>query len=127
MAIPMTGTTEVIAHPLTALRAQRGWTLVDVAGIVRRRSKLNMACRREKVWRREHGVTPAQAAQQALADELGLPREVLNTHPWPRWLLLTQPAERVDQAWTATAASHTLAQVVESAGVDRRGFLILSG
>jgi hypothetical protein len=86
-----------------------------------------MACRREKVWRWEHGVTPEPAAQCALADEVGVPHQVLHTHPWPRWLLLVDPAEPVDQPWTALTARRTLDRVVESAGVDRRCFLILSG
>lgn len=119
--------TDVSEHPLTALRRQRGWTLVDVANLVQRRTGLNMACRREKVWRWEHGVTPEVVAQHALAAELGLPQQIIGRHPWPRWLELADPAEPVDVPWTAVGASRTLDRVVESAGVDRRHFLILSG
>lgn len=123
----MTQTAELIAHPLTAVRLQRGWMLRDVASLVQQRSGLNMACRREKVWRWERGVTPELAAQLALADELAVPHKQVEQHPWPSWLLLVDPVEPVDGPWTANAAQSVLNRVVQSALMDRRGFLILSG
>ncbi len=122
----MTGT-DLIAHPLAAVRLQQGWTLADVAALVQRRSGLNMAVRREKVWRWERGVTPELPAQYALADELGVAHADVEAHPWPGWLLLVDRAEPVDGLWTPQAAQDVLTRVVESALMDRRGFLILSG
>ena len=123
----MTRTTDLITHPLAAVRVRQGWALADVAALVQRRSGLNMACRREKVWRWERGVTPELAAQYALADELGVTHAQVDAHPWPVWLLLVDPAEQVDGLWTPQAARDVLARVVESALMDRRGFLILTG
>lgn len=116
----------LISHPLTALRLRLGWTLADTAAVVRQRSGLNMACRREKVWRWEHGVTPELPAQYALADALGVDPDEVDAHPWPGWLLLAGPAEPVDGPWVAQTTRDVLASVAESAPVDRRGFLLLS-
>jgi hypothetical protein len=124
----MTSRTNLIAHPLTAVRAQRGWTLTDVAATVQRRSGLNMACRREKVWRWEHAAaTPELVAQYALADELDIDHDQVVTHPWPGWLLLAGAEEPFDAPWSPQAAHDALTRVIESALMDRRGFLILSG
>jgi hypothetical protein len=119
---------DLIAHPLTAVRAAHGWTLADVAEIIRSRSRLNMAARREKVWRWEHRTAaPEQLAQYALADELGVDRALVDTHGWPGWLLLVDPGEPTGGAWTPEAAAEVLDRVVSSAAMDRRGFLLLSG
>src|SRR6266545_3683381 len=115
----MTGTTDLSTHPLAAVRLRQGWTLTDVAALVQRRSGLNMACRREKVWRWERGVTPELPAQYALADELDVSHAQVDAHPWPGWLLLVDPAEPVDGLWTPQVARDVLAQVVESALMDR--------
>jgi tetratricopeptide (TPR) repeat protein len=123
----MTGSTELLPHPLSAIRAQRGWTLADVATLIQRRSGLNMACRREKVWRWEHGITPELPAQYALAAELCVDRDQVDAHPWPGWLLLAAGDELVAGPWTPQVAQDVLSRVVRSALMDRRGFLILSG
>jgi tetratricopeptide (TPR) repeat protein len=117
---------DLISHPLTSARLRQGWTLADTAAVVQQRSGVNMACRREKVWRWEHGVTPEPAAQHALAGALGLEPDVVEMHPWPRWLLLVGPAEPVGGPWVAQTTRDVLTSVAESAPVDRRGFLLLS-
>ncbi len=119
-------TDPITAHPLTAIRATRGWTLQDVARIVERRAHIRIGNRADRVWRWEHGTTPNREAQHAIADELGIDRQHLATHPWPQWLLLTDMSEPVDAEWTPRVAGELLARVVDSAGMDRRGFLILS-
>src|SRR4051812_26222562 len=103
---------DLIGHPLAAVRAQRGWTLGDVAELVRRRSGLNMACRREKVWRWERSVTPELPAQLALAAELGVSADVVEATPWPAWLLLVDQSEQTSGPWTARAAAEVLGLVV---------------
>src|SRR3954468_253895 len=82
-------------HPLTVIRQERGWSLNAVAEIVARRSGLNMATRREKVYRWENGVVPELTAQYALAEELGLDRQTGHDRDGPEWLLLASdgPAE----------------------------------
>lgn len=123
----MTDSGGIIKHPLTYARQQRSWTLRDVAEIVRDRSGLNMASWRQKVWRWERGVVPEIAAQYALAEELGIDRAAVRRHRWPAWLLLLDPAEPVDTPWTHETALAVLSRVNESAALDRRGFLILTG
>ncbi|MEH1124847.1 hypothetical protein [Micromonospora sp. CPCC 206061] len=99
-----------------------------MATVVARRSRLNMAVRKEKVWRWEKGLAvPEPPAQYALADELGVARHLVDACPWPDWLLLVDPEEPTTTAWTTSAAADTIAKVVESAVMDRRGFLIMSG
>jgi transcriptional regulator with XRE-family HTH domain len=122
------GAEDLLAHPLTAVRQQRGWTLADVAAVVAGGSGLNMASHRQKVWRWEHGLAvPERPAQLALADELRIAHDMVDVHPWPRWLLLTGPAESPNEPWTWQSAVTTMERVVESALMDRRGFLIMSG
>lgn len=119
---------DLIPHPLTHVRHLRDWTLSDVASIVARRSGLNMACRREKVWRWEQGkATPERAAQEALAAELGIPAQAIDSNPWPGWLSMVDPIEPTDAPWTPDANEKILAHVLESGPMDRRSFLVFSG
>lgn len=120
----MGDTPDLIAHPLTYIRWQRGWTMTDVAEIVAR--GLNMAARREKIWRWEHGhAVPEIAAQLALAAELGIDPDHVEARSWPAWLLLADDLA-LDQPWTSAGAVGTLTANLD-AFLDRRGFLLLSG
>lgn len=118
-----------ITHPLAAVRAQHGWTLQNVADIVQDRSGLNMAAQRKKIgrWERE-AVVPEIPAQLALADELGIGHDVVHRDGWPGWLLhAAAPTEPLDSIWTPDQAGIVLDSVVDSALMDRRGFLVMTG
>ncbi|MCP2336757.1 helix-turn-helix domain-containing protein [Actinomadura rupiterrae] len=114
----------LVAHPLTYVREQRGWTQAHVASVVAQGR--NMATWKQKVnrWERR-GVRPEPSAQRALAEALGVPPRLVDAHPWPEWLLYADDSP-VSAAWSAEHARSTLAGTV-SALTDRRGFLTLSG
>jgi tetratricopeptide (TPR) repeat protein len=120
------------AHPLAVVRHSYGWSyqgLVDA--IARQAAKMprigNMAARREKAWRWEHwGVVPDRATQLALAAVLQVPEERLDRAGWPKWLPAGD-AVRADFPWTADGCRIALAEALERAMLDRRGFLVLSG
>src|SRR5262245_25547235 len=103
-----TDTVNACTHPLAFVRAQRGWSYQRLARVVARRARdlgvANMAAERQKVWRWEHrGVVPDRVSQLALAAELGVPSERVESHPWPAWLP-TGDAVRVDYPWNASGA-----------------------
>jgi tetratricopeptide (TPR) repeat protein len=86
-----------------------------------------MAAERQKVWRWEHrGVVPDRVSQLALAAELGVSGEMIDSHPWPAWLP-TGDIVRTDYPWDTTGSSTSLVDVVRDALNDRRGFLTLTG
>jgi tetratricopeptide (TPR) repeat protein/transcriptional regulator with XRE-family HTH domain len=126
-----TDTANACTHPLAFVRAQRGWSYQRLARVVARRARdlgvANMAAERQKVWRWEHrGVVPDRVSQLALAAELGVPTEKVESHPWPAWLP-TGDAVRVDYPWTSSGSLTALLDVVDNAMTDRRGFLTVSG
>lgn len=90
MIVSAGGGTGARPHPLTLVRAERGWTYQALARLLARRANdvgVNMAAERQKPWRWEHSnVTPDWITQQLLADELGVPREAICRRPWPAWL-----------------------------------------
>lgn len=119
-------------HPLAVVRHSYGWSyqgLVDA--IARQAAKMprigNMAARREKAWRWEHwGVVPDRATQLALAAVLQVPEERLDRMGWPQWLPAGDTV-RADFPWTADGCRTALADALERAMLDRRGFMVLSG
>ena len=116
----------VFVHPLSYVRAERGWTYQDLVTIIARRVG-NMARRREKAWRWEHwGTMPDRDTQLALAAELGVSEELLITHPWPDWLPVGDPIS-VDFSWDQAGSMLALNQALEKATMDRRGFMQLTG
>ncbi|MDJ0341273.1 hypothetical protein QMK19_14540 [Streptomyces sp. H10-C2] len=119
----VTGGEQPLSHPLSCIRAERGWTYQDVVDIVARRVG-NMSARREKAWRWEHrGVVPDLETQQALASELGVPQAQLTTTPWPGWLPVgDRTAARV--AWTPQDCVAALDATAGTALLDRRGFMV---
>ncbi len=123
--------TVACTHPLALVRAQRGWSYQRLARVVARRARdlgvANMAAERQKVWRWEHrGVVPDRVSQLALAAELGISSDKIDSHPWPAWLP-TGDAVRTDYPWDAAGSATSLLDVVEDALSDRRGFLTLTG
>lgn len=112
-----------LAHPLSYVRAERGWTYQDLVDAVARRVG-NMSARREKAWRWEHrGVVPDRETQEALADELGVPHDILDVLPWPAWL----PAGERDELrspWTREGCVAALGATAGAALLDQRGFLV---
>ncbi|WP_433332455.1 hypothetical protein [Spirillospora sp. CA-294931] len=88
----------------------------------------NMAAWKQKVnrWERR-GVRPEIDAQYALAQNLGIPRSIVDQHPWPGWLCMATGSDPyLDLPWTAESARTTLVGAL-SAYTDRRGFLTLTG
>ncbi|CAO5176509.1 Transcriptional regulator [Frankia sp. AiPs1] len=127
----LTDNAHACTHPLAFVRAQRGWSYQRLARVVARRARdlgvANMAAERQKVWRWEHrGVVPDRVSQLALAAELGVPNDRLESHPWPAWLP-TGDAVRTEYPWTPVGSVTSLMDVVEDALSDRRGFLTISG
>jgi hypothetical protein len=116
----------ISAHPLTHVRRQRGWTLADVAAIVARGRNMSAWAQKVNRWERG-GVIPERVAQYALANELGINQALVNQLGWPRWLLTLDIVEQVDSPWSTARARNMLANLVEAAAMDRRGFLVLSG
>ena len=113
-------------HPLSHVRAARGWTYQDVVDVVARRVG-NAAARREKAWRWEHaGVVPDLDSQRALAAELGITVDRLLTHPWPHWLPTGDPVP-TSFTWDADGSLHATESALEHAMLDRRGFTKLTG
>lgn len=126
----MTQNDPACAHPLTFVRKQRGWSYQTLARIVSKRARelgeVNMAAERQKVWRWEHrGVVPDRLTQLALAAELGVPPEKLDSHPWPAWLP-TGEEVRIEYPWTQDGCLTAMTDVVQDAVSDRRGFLTIS-
>jgi hypothetical protein len=127
----LTENAQACAHPLAFVRAQRGWSYQKLARVVAKRARdlgvANMAAERQKVWRWEHrGVIPDRVSQLALATELGVPTERLESHPWPSWLP-TGDNVRTDYPWTQAGSLSALTDVVQDALTDRRGFLTITG
>jgi transcriptional regulator with XRE-family HTH domain len=75
---------------LERLRARRGWSRKDLAGAIidsARMAGVGLRTGRMQVWRWENDAAyPAQPAQLALADLLGVPRDAVLDRPWPVWL-----------------------------------------
>lgn len=116
----------VFVHPLSYVRAERGWTYQDLVNVIARRVG-NMARRREKAWRWEHwGVVPDRETQLALAAELEVSEELLHVQPWPDWLPVGDPI-RVDFSWDQPGSILALNHALEKAMMDRRGFMRLTG
>ncbi|MEV6599670.1 helix-turn-helix transcriptional regulator [Actinoplanes sp. NPDC051346] len=106
------------------MRAERGWTLQDVARIA---DGTRSAARREKAWRWENwDVVPDLASQEALARALGLDPEIVRRVRWPAWLPDGQPI-RTDYAWTQRGSLESLADALEYAALDRRAFMKVLG
>lgn len=116
----------IFAHPLSYVRAERGWTYQDLVNVIARRVG-NMAARREKAWRWEHrGVVPDRESQLALAAELGVPAEHVDRLSWPRWLPAGDTL-RTALPWSQAGSVEAIEDALERAVLDRRGFMILAG
>ncbi|MFF3855733.1 transcriptional regulator [Micromonospora sp. NPDC002575] len=115
-----------LIHPLSVVRAARGWTYQDVVDAIAKRSR-NMAARREKAWRWEHwGVVPDMGSQLALAAELGVPQDRVRQAPWPQWLPDGDPIP-TSFGWTQPGGLQSLVNALEYAHVDRRAFMKITG
>lgn len=114
-----------LVHPLSCVRAERGWTLQDVVDIVARRTR--GAAHRDKAWRWENwGIEPDLPSQLALAEELGIPAERVRRRRWPAWLPDSEPI-RTGFPWTAPGTLQALNDTLEHAIFDRRAFMKLGG
>jgi hypothetical protein len=118
------GQPKLLAHPLSYVRQEQGWTYQDLVDVIARRVG-NSAARREKAWRWEHwSVAPDNASQLALAAELGVPVELVHSLGWPAWLPVGERIN-VDLPWTVDGSLEALDGTAGAALLDRRGFLIL--
>ncbi|MFE7868741.1 transcriptional regulator [Micromonospora humida] len=115
-----------LIHPLSVVRAARGWTYQDVVSAIAKHSR-NMAARREKAWRWEHwGVVPDLESQLALAAVLDIPQERVREAPWPQWLPAGDPIP-TSFGWTQSGGLQALVNALEYAHVDRRAFMKITG
>lgn len=129
MAQPTDQGIELFTHPLTYVRAEKGWSLRDLVEAIASSAKqlgVNMAAGREKAWRWEkRNVVPDMPTQRALAHALKVPAEQLELLPWPRWLPAGD-AVLSSYPWTVAGCIQAL-DAVEDALLDRRGFLTICG
>jgi tetratricopeptide (TPR) repeat protein len=117
---------DLFVHPLSCVRAARGWSYQDLVSVIARRVG-NMAARREKAWRWEHwGVVPDLDSQRALAEVLGIGEEEIKLRPWPLWLPDGDPI-RTSFGWTQAGSLDALRDALEHALMDRRGFMKITG
>lgn len=115
--------TGLLVHPLSYVRQQRNWTHQDLVNAIAKR--LKTAARREKAWRWEHwGVVPDDDTQLALAAELGVEEELVQSLGWPHWLPAGEKIE-LDAPWSFDATMSVLDRTAGSAMLDRRGFMVL--
>ncbi|ONK13219.1 transcriptional regulator [Streptomyces sp. MP131-18] len=118
-------TSGIYVHPLSYVRAERGWTQQDVVDVIAER--VGGSARRNKAWLWENrNVVPDWPSQVALAAELGIPESRLVEEPWPQWLPDGDPI-RTDFAWSQTGSIQALEDVLEHGVRDRRGFMKLTG
>ncbi|WP_412539545.1 helix-turn-helix transcriptional regulator [Longispora sp. K20-0274] len=118
--------TELAAHPLTHVRQENGWSMADLARLVRRaagREQLRSGVDRNRVWRWETGrATPSPGSQHLLARILDVPPGQVDTLGWPHWL----PAHVEPHPFTLPGSRAAVQEVVV-ARMDRRAFLVLGG
>lgn len=110
-----------LSHPLSYVRAARGWTYQDVVDVIAERIG-NAAARREKAWRWEHReVVPDRDSQLALAAVLDVPVDRVDREPWPLWLPDGDPV-RSRFPWDSGGSVQSLRDAAGHAVADRRGF-----
>ncbi|MEU5535594.1 hypothetical protein [Streptomyces sp. NPDC020362] len=123
----------VVRHPLAMLRISAGYSHARYAELVARtHADLGlgrMAARREKISRWESGrVEPELTAQFAIAHIHRVPREAVERLGWPRWLhAAIGEAPPEGRPWTLSVAAATLRDAAQSADVQSRTFLTLTG
>ncbi|WP_344384586.1 transcriptional regulator [Streptomyces thermolineatus] len=88
---------------------------------------MNLATNRTVVWKwEEGGQVPDAAAQQVMASLFGIAPEDADPANWPYWLPVWD-TKSVDAPWTPAGTVETLADLVRSGHMDRRGFLTITG
>ncbi|MFE3205780.1 helix-turn-helix domain-containing protein [Embleya sp. NPDC059237] len=98
-------------HPLSLVRAERGWSLEDLAREVRdaaARRGLRSGTRRGRVWKWESGVEPCAESQLLLAEALGVDPADVDVLAWPHWLPGLQAPLPLGAHHTVTALREAL-------------------
>ncbi|MGY0230704.1 helix-turn-helix transcriptional regulator [Longispora urticae] len=117
---------ELAKHPLTHVRLENGWSMADLARLLRRaagREQSRSGLDRNRIWRWEAGrTTPGAESQRLLASILDVPPGQVEALGWPDWL----PAHVEPHPFTPQG-SRVAVQEVVVARMDRRAFLVLGG
>ncbi|GIG62021.1 hypothetical protein Lfu02_63930 [Longispora fulva] len=117
---------DLATHPLTHVRQENGWSMADLARLVRhaaRREQQRSGVDRNRIWRWETGRThPSPGSQRLLATILDVPPGQVEALGWPHWL----PAHVEPHPFTVPGSRAAVQEVVV-ARMDRRAFLVLGG
>lgn len=81
---------DLIRHPLSHARIERGWTQPDLARHIRQaalRRGLRSGSARQRIWKWENNrAVPDADSQMLLADVFEIDQSLVDTLGWPNWL-----------------------------------------
>ncbi|TDC24477.1 XRE family transcriptional regulator [Streptomyces sp. 8K308] len=121
-----------LGYLLKRAREARDLTQAEFARRLRHRSVeagRPLGTGRDGVCHWEKDRTPDRPTQQLIADELGIPRQLVDERPWPQWLA-DDPAQRpAPLPWTLPGAAQALNDITGGAPMDvtRRELVLISG
>lgn len=116
-------------HPLTFIRQDRGWGKAEFARLMQTHGMslgIPLATNRTTVWKWEQGQEPDADTQRVLADLLRVRYDEVSAQGWPRWLPVWEMTA-LAAPWTAPGTVASLADLVGTGRMDRRGFLTITG
>ncbi|TDC07039.1 XRE family transcriptional regulator, partial [Streptomyces sp. 8K308] len=129
---PSPKTKRPLGYLLKRAREARDLTQAEFARRIRRRSVeagRPLGTGRDGVCHWEKDRTPDRPTQHLIADELGIPRQLVDERPWPQWLA-DDPAQRpTPLPWTLPGAAQALNDITGGAPMDvtRRELVLISG
>ncbi|MFD4634857.1 helix-turn-helix transcriptional regulator [Streptomyces sp. NPDC058284] len=116
---------DLIRHPLTHARIERGWTQPDLARQIRRaalRRGFRSGVERQRIWKWENGrAIPDDDSQLLLADVFEIDQGAITALGWPHWLPGRDSSIPLSPHSTVPALREAL-----RSSMDRRTFLTYS-
>ncbi|MFG2781284.1 helix-turn-helix transcriptional regulator [Streptomyces prunicolor] len=116
---------DLIRHPLTHARIERGWSQPELARQIRRaalRRRLRSGTDRARIWSWENRrATPDDHSQALLADVFEIDQSLVAALGWPHWLPGRDNATPIGPHSTVPALREAL-----RASMDRRTFVAYS-
>ena len=117
---------ELTAHPLASIRLREGWSLADLARLLRQQAGsqgLRSGIDRNRIWKWEaRRATPCPEHQVLLAHVLGVAIHDVLHLGWPWWL----PAHSDVYSFDPHGSRAALREATTTR-MDRRAFLVLAG